>query len=405
MERPDFFTLKNGEKAKLPFSNEEYNQRLNKLRSIMDKDNLDMIILTSMHNIAYYSGFIYCSFGRPYGCIITENKIVTISANIDASQPWRRSHCENIIYTDWKKDNFLKAITSIIDENKIPKNIGIENDHITLEMNEKIQSIFSASAFTDISKKLMKLRMIKSKEEIEIIKNGARIADIGGEEIVKNIKEGATELEIAITGRDKMEKEIAKTYPDAEYMDTWVWFQSGINTDGAHNPKTNRKLVNGDILSLNTFPMISGYYTALERTLFLDNVNDESLKAWEANVKVHKRGLELIKPGVKCSEICNELNELFAELGYLQYRTFGYGHSFGVLSHFYGREAGLELREDIDTVLEENMVISMEPMILIPEGKPGAGGYREHDILVIKEDGAENITKFPFGPDHNIIKN
>ena len=404
MERPDFFTLKNGEKAKLPFSNEEYNQRLNKLRSIMDKDNLDMIILTSMHNIAYYSGFIYCSFGRPYGCIITENKIVTISANIDASQPWRRSHCENIIYTDWKKDNFLKAITSIIDENKIPKNIGIENDHITLEMNEKIQSIFSASAFTDISKKLMKLRMIKSKEEIEIIKNGARIADIGGEEIVKNIKEGATELEIAITGRDKMEKEIAKTYPDAEYMDTWVWFQSGINTDGAHNPKTNRKLVNGDILSLNTFPMISGYYTALERTLFLDNVNDESLKAWEANVKVHKRGLELIKPGVKCSDICKELNELFAELGYLQYRTFGYGHSFGVLSHFYGREAGLELREDIDTILEENMVISMEPMILIPEGNPGAGGYREHDILVIGKNSAENITKFPFGPEHNVIK-
>ena len=404
MERPDFFTLKNGEKAKLPFSNEEYNQRLNKLRSIMDKDNLDMIILTSMHNIAYYSGFIYCSFGRPYGCIITEKKIVTISANIDASQPWRRSHCENIIYTDWKKDNFLKAITSIIDENKIPKNIGIENDHITLEMNEKIQLIFSASAFTDISKKLMKLRMIKSKEEIEIIKNGARIADIGGEEIVKNIKEGATELEIAITGRDKMEKEIAKTYPDAEYMDTWVWFQSGINTDGAHNPKTNRKLVNGDILSLNTFPMISGYYTALERTLFLDNVNDESLKAWEANVKVHKRGLELIKPGVKCSDICNELNELFAELGYLQYRTFGYGHSFGVLSHFYGREAGLELREDIDTILEENMVISMEPMILIPEGNPGAGGYREHDILVIGKNNAENITKFPFGPEHNVIK-
>ena len=404
MERPDFFTLKNGEKAKLPFSNEEYNKRLIKLRSIMDKDNLDMIILTSMHNIAYYSGFIYCSFGRPYGCIITEKKIVTISANIDASQPWRRSHCENIIYTDWKKDNFLKAITSIIDENKIPKNIGIENDHITLEMNEKIQSIFSASAFTDISKKLMKLRMIKSKEEIEIIKNGARIADIGGEEIVKNIKEGATELEIAITGRDKMEKEIAKTYPNAEYMDTWVWFQSGINTDGAHNPKTNRKLVNGDILSLNTFPMISGYYTALERTLFLDNVNDESLKAWEANVKVHKRGLELIKPGVKCSDICNELNELFAELGYLQYRTFGYGHSFGVLSHFYGREAGLELREDIDTVLEENMVISMEPMILIPEGNPGAGGYREHDILVIGKDRSENITKFPFGPEHNVIK-
>jgi len=404
MERPDFFTLKNGDKAKLPFTEKEYQRRLNNLRTIMSKNNLDMVILTSMHNIAYYTGFIYCSFGRPYGCVVTSNKISTISANIDASQPWRRSHYDNVIFTDWKRDNFLKAIVSIIGRDEPPKNIGIEDDHITLNIREKLSSIFSFSVFSDVSNNLMQTRMIKSVEEIEIIKNGARIADIGGEEIVKNIKIGESELEIAIAGRDRMEREIAKTYPDAEYMDTWVWFQSGINTDGAHNPKTSRKLISGDILSLNTFPMISGYYTALERTLFLDKIDDASLKAWEANIKVHKRGLELIKPGVKCSDICLELNELFAELGYLHYRTFGYGHSFGVLSHFYGRESGLELREDIDTILEENMVISMEPMIMIPEGNPGAGGYREHDILVIGKNTVENITKFPFGPEHNIIK-
>ena len=405
MERPDFFTLKNGDKTKLPFSNKEYNQRVSKLRLVMDRRNLDMIILTSIHNIAYYTGFIYCSFGRPYGCIVTKDKIFTISANIDASQPWRRSHCGNVIYTDWKRDNFLKAIVSIIGREEPPKNIGLEYDHINLDLREKIGSLFTFSIFSDVAKDLMSLRMVKSKEEIAIIKDGARIADLCGEEIVKNIREGNTELEISIAGRDRMEREIAKSYPDAEYMDTWVWFQSGINTDGAHNPKTNRKLVKGDILSLNSFPMISGYYTALERTLFLDNIDDTSLKAWEANVKVHKRGLDLIKPGAKCSDICHELNELFAELGYLQYRTFGYGHSFGMLSHFYGRESGLELREDIDTVLEENMVISMEPMILIPNGNRGAGGYREHDILVIGNESSENITKFPFGPEHNIIKN
>ena len=405
MERPDFFEMKNGSKVKLPFSQTEYQNRLNKLRTTISKNNLDMIILTSMHNIAYYTGFIYCSFGRPYGCIITEKKIVTISANIDASQPWRRSFCDNVIYTDWKKDNFLKAIVSIIGKDEPPKNIGIENDHVTIETKEKLTSLFNFSKFKDVSKDLMKLRIIKSKEEIEIIRSGAKIADIGAEEIVKHIKVGASELEIAMTGRDKMELEIAKKYPEAEYMDTWVWFQSGINTDGAHNPKTSRKLVSGDILSLNTFPMISGYYTALERTLFLNNVDDASLKAWEANIKVHKRGLELIKPGVKCSEICHELNDIFAQLGYLQYRTFGYGHSFGVLSHFYGREVGLELREDIDTILQPNMVISMEPMIMIPEGKPGSGGYREHDMMIVNDNGAENITKFPIGPENNIIKN
>ena len=405
MERPDFFELKNGSKVKLPFSQDEYQNRLDKLRTTISKNNLDMIILTSMHNIAYYTGFIYCSFGRPYGCVISEKKIVTISANIDSSQPWRRSFCDNVIYTDWKKDNFLKAIVSIIGKGQPPKNIGIENDHVTIEIKEKLNSLFSFSKFKDVSKDLMKLRIIKSKEEIEIIRNGAKIADIGAGEIVKHIKVGASELEIAMTGRNKMELEIAKIYPEAEYMDTWVWFQSGINTDGAHNPKTSRKLVSGDILSLNTFPMISGYYIALERTLFLNNVDDASLKAWEANIKIHKRGLELIKPGVKCSEICHELNDLFAQLGYLQYRTFGYGHSFGVLSHFYGREAGLELREDVDTILQPNMVISMEPMIMIPEGKPGSGGYREHDMLIVNDNGAENITKFPIGPENNIIKN
>jgi len=63
----------------------------------------------------------------------------------------------------------------------------------------------------------------------------------------------------------------------------------------------------------------------------------------------------------------------------------------------------LELREDIHTELEPGMVVSMEPMLWIPEGRPGAGGYREHDILIVGEDSSENITGFPFGPDHNIV--
>ncbi len=91
----------------------------------------------------------------------------------------------------------------------------------------------------------------------------------------------------------------------------------------------------------------------------------------------------------------------------LQYRSFGYGHSFGVLSHYYGREAGLELREDCETVLEPGMVVSMEPMITIPEGIAGAGGYREHDILIISDEnnvGNVNITHHPYGPDSMVIK-
>jgi creatinase len=110
-----------------------------------------------------------------------------------------------------------------------------------------------------------------------------------------------------------------------------------------------------------------------------------------------------LQPGASCAEVTAKLNTFFEEHQVLQFRTFGYGHSFGILSHFYGREAGLELREDIDTVLEPGMVISMEPMLTIPNGQPGAGGYREHDILFITEDGNEDITKYPYGPEFNIL--
>ncbi len=149
--------------------------------------------------------------------------------------------------------------------------------------------------------------------------------------------------------------------------------------------------------------MISGYYTALERTMFVGAVDEASLKLWEANIAAHEFGISRLKPGASCSGVTAQINAFLAERDLLQYRTFGYGHSFGILSHYYGREAGLELREDIDTVLEPGMVISMEPMLTIPHGQPGAGGYREHDILVITEAGAEDITRYPYGPGFNVV--
>ena len=401
MKRTNFFQFTNGPKVTLPFTDNEYENRLKGLRKIIGENNLDVVILTSLQNIAYYSGFLYCSFGRPYACVVTAKRNIVVSANIDAGQPGRRCYGENIIYTDWERDNYFKAIISLV---KKVKRIGIEKDHLTMERYQNLKDSLDDPETVDIAPFTMQQRIIKSEEEINLIKSGAKIADIGGEALVKEIKVGASEIDIAMVGRDAMEKAIAKYHPNSELRDTWVWFQSGVNTDGAHNPVTTRKLKRGDILSLNTFPMISGYYTALERTLFVGEVDDASMKAWEANVKVHRHGIKIIKPGVKCSEVTAELNNLFSELGYLHRRTFGYGHSFGLLSPYYGREGKLEFREDVETVLKPNMVVSMEPMIFIPEGEPGAGGYREHDILVVNENGCEDITKFPFGPEHNVIK-
>lgn len=397
--RPDFFTFHNGEKAPHPFSRGEYDRRLAGLRKIMAQNDIEATILTSMHGVAYYSGFIYCSFGRPYACVVTQDRSVTVSANIDGGQPWRRSADENVVYTDWRRDNYWRAVSDIVSG---AMRVGIEGDHLTLAQSAKLASFLEVQT-VDIADATMNQRMLKSAEEIALIREGARIADLGGEAVRNAITVGTREIDVATAGREAMVKEIARAFPDSELADTWVWFQSGLNTDGAHNPVTTRKLEAGDILSLNTFPMISGYYTALERTLFIGEPDAASLKLWEANVGAHELGLSLIKEGATCSGICAEINEFFGERDLLQYRSFGYGHSFGVLSHYYGREAGLELREDIDTELTKGMVVSMEPMLTIPEGRPGAGGYREHDIVVLGDSGPENITGFGYGPEHNVV--
>ena len=396
----NLITIENGERAPHTFSGDEYEGRLSRLRNLLVEQNLDSVIFTSYHNINYYSDFLFCHFGRFYAFVVTHDKATLVSANIDGGQPWRRTYGDNLIYTDWQRDNYFRAIQRLV---LAGGRVGIEQDNLTVTNLGKMIGALPNTELIDIAPQVMALRMIKSDEEIAHIKQGAQVADIGGAACVAAITEDVPEHEVALASTGAMVREIASRFPHAELMDTWTWFQSGLNTDGAHNPVTSRRVQKGDILSLNCFPMIAGYYTALERTLFLDHASDDHLRLWNVNVEVHKRGLELIMPGVRCCDIAKELNEIYKAHGLLKYRTFGYGHSFGVLSHYYGREAGLELREDIETVLEPNMVVSMEPMIMLPEGIPGSGGYREHDILVITEDGADNITGFPFGPNHNIV--
>lgn len=400
MRNTRLLNIPNGSAVKPTFSEAEMQRRTDMLRAWMNDRDIDAALFSSYHNINYYADFLFCHFGRFYGLVITPDSHTTISANIDGGQPWRRSFGDNIVYTDWQRDNYFHAVKSLL---KGYRRIGVEFDHLSVENMQKLRDALPDAEFIDISKACMRMRMIKSDEEIALIRHGARIADIGGAACRDAIAVGVPEYEVALASTQAMVREIARSFPHAELMDTWTWFQSGINTDGAHNPVTSRRIERGDILSLNCFPMIAGYYTALERTLFAETCSDAHRKIWDINVEVHEAGLKLIRPGTRCCDIAAALNEIYFAHGVLQYRTFGYGHSFGTLSHYYGREAGLELREDIETVLEPNMVVSMEPMLMIPEGQPGAGGYREHDILVVTADGAENITGFPYGPEHNIV--
>ncbi len=133
--RGDFYTFDNGEKPPLQFSQTEYDSRLKGLLKIMSDKGLEAVVLTSMHCVSYYTGFTYCSFGRPYACVVTHDRAFTISAGIDGGMPARRSATENIIYSDWKRDNVWRAVKSYLGNAKA---LGIERDHLTIIQQSKI---------------------------------------------------------------------------------------------------------------------------------------------------------------------------------------------------------------------------------------------------------------------------
>ena len=230
--RPQSYRFHQGDRV-LPFADAEYEARLADLRAVMAVQEIEACVFTSMHNIAYYSGFLYCSFGRPYGLVVTLIESVTITAGIDAGQPWRCCYGDNVTYTDWQRDNYWRTLLSVTGEGRV---IGCEADHLTLVQSEKLNAFLKPKRGVDIASAAMQQRMMKSVAERELIRHGTAVADVGGFAIRDAIREGVREIDVAMAGRDAMELEIARRFPDAEYRDTWVWFQSGINTDGAHNP-------------------------------------------------------------------------------------------------------------------------------------------------------------------------
>lgn len=109
MKMPRTINIPNGDTIAHTFSDAEYQNRQRKLRAHMAQNNIGTIIFTSIHGINYYSDFLYCSFGRPYALVVTQDKVTSVTANIDGGQPFRRTFGDNLVYTDWQKDSFLRA--------------------------------------------------------------------------------------------------------------------------------------------------------------------------------------------------------------------------------------------------------------------------------------------------------
>ncbi|MEM7292357.1 MAG: Xaa-Pro peptidase family protein [Pseudomonadota bacterium] len=379
------------------FSNAEMQSRNANLRAVMAQFDVEAVVTTSFHNTLYYSNFWMTPFGRGhYAVLPREGDGTVVAPRIEFDRPAIYSWFEDVrIYWDTRSplDGSIKLIQEALAERGISSGrIGIEYEYITLGFFQSLQSALPDCEFVDLTLPIMETQIVKSDEEINLIRGGAQVAVVGAEAFMDAIDVGVAEAEVARAAVIAMEREMQVRFPDLEVQeDTFSWCQSGVDrTYVAHAPNTWQKIERNQLLSLNVFPMIVGYYHLLERSVYFGDLPDEVATPLQVQIDAHHAGIDALKPGVKFNEIDRYVDPVFEAAGYLQDRTFGTGHSFGIMSRWYGRDEIGEMRPYNDRPLEKNMVVSIEPMISVP----GIGGFRHADMLLITDSGAELLTTF-----------
>ncbi len=159
----------NGSKEWSPFSDAEMSRRQNDLRGYMAKNNIDAALMTSYHNICYYSGFLYCYFGRKYGMVITAKDATTITAASTAASPGAAPSATTSPIPIGAGTISSRAVQQLT---KGAKRIGVELDHISVDYSKQIEDALPGVELVDIAQPAMWMRSIKSAEEHKLIREG-----------------------------------------------------------------------------------------------------------------------------------------------------------------------------------------------------------------------------------------
>lgn len=386
------------------WSVDEMQRRMRGLYKIMDEKQLDAVILTSIHNVLYYTGFYCPPVGRLHSAVIPRKgePALIVSTIEDLRANANCYYADVRLFSDWDmspQENNIRLYKEVLRDNAISSGrLGIENDTVSIEFKAMLDSAFPKYEFTDVAYETMMSRTIKSDEEISVIRHGVQLCEVGGYAAIAALKEGRTEVEIANACNVAIAQGLRERFPDIEYDDlnNKCLFQTGpYRSRIGHTMNAHRVVRKGEMLSNNPYCIIAGYYHVLERSMYWGHIPNEAMSYFKTNVTAHHAGLKALRAGRKCSEIDNDINAVYEDAGidWRNRRSFGTGHSLGIMTYWFGRESGAELRQYNDNVLQKNMVVTMEPMINID----GLGGFRHHDICRITEDGIENLNTFPNG--------
>lgn len=352
----------------------------NKLHEIIQKNDMDALIITDGYNMHHISGYT----GHEGIMLVTERAAYILTDSRYTEQVTLEA--KNYTCVDIAKKGYANTIKELLEGlfggSKRRLKLGFENLHISYAMYDKLcKTLAHIGELVALDEQINKLRWIKTDEELECLARAEAIGDEAFNEILGFIQEGMTELEVAL----ELEYTMRSLGASGLSFDTIV--ASGRNSSMPHAVPTDKVIVRGDFVTMDFGCVYKGYCSDMTRTVIMGDEPDEKQNdVYQTVLRAQKEALKYIKPGVKCSDVDAVARDIIAAAGYGEFFGHGLGHSVGLYIHEEPR-----FSPKCDEILKPGVCITCEPGIYLP----GQFGVRIEDMVVVTEDGYRNLSSSP----------
>lgn len=341
---------------------------------LRDKGTGYSVLIISPENRKYFTGFessdgfLIVSFDR--AVFITDGRY------IEAAEK-QISNCEVQLL-----GKTYPQIAEILGEMNC-KHLLVEATRMTVSTYNSLKGVLkNTSIATDstLDSLINMLRSVKADNEVESIIKAQRIAEDAFTHILKFIKPGVTEKEIAL------ELDFYMLRNGGEGLSFETIAVSGKNSSMPHGVPSGKKVENGDFITMDFGTIINGYHSDMTRTVAVGFATDEMKNVYDTVLKAQQNCLDNIKAGVSCKNGDMFARSVINNSGYGQYFTHSTGHGVGVEIHEFPN-----LSPASDSILKTGNIVTVEPGIYIP----GKFGVRIEDMALITENGCRNLTDSP----------
>ncbi len=345
-------------------------ERILKLQEMLG-DN-EAFWITGASNRFYLTGF-NSSAGS---VLVTKSKaIFFIDFRYFEKAKQKVNSCEVVLY-----DKGDKGIYEFCKAEKI-KTIYIEASLISLTNYKSLTNLFediTLSTENKLDLKLNNMRAVKSQEELGFIKQAQALTEQTFDYILPRISIGKTEREIML------DMEFFMRGLGAEGVSFDFIVVSGKNSSLPHGIPTDKRLQNGDFVTMDFGAIVNGYCSDMTRTVAIGNISDEQRLVYNTTLKAQLAAIDNIKSGCVCGDIDKIARDIIYNAGYKGCFGHSLGHSVGIDVH----EAP-NLSPNNQSILQVGNVVTVEPGIYL-ENK---FGVRIEDMVYVTDGGCVNLTK------------